>query len=157
MLLALAPAEADAQCGASQSECRNCHEVRGAKPVLAQAAPWHHDHAFGDFCAICHGGDPQAKNMASAHGGLVAPLADVGTSCGSCHGVDSTSLANRYAAVSLASPAHGTPPPPAAPRRIAWSNVIMAAVVLLVGVAGTLYVVENERRALTGPRTGAQA
>jgi len=142
------PLEARAQCGASTSECRNCHEVRGAKSVLAAPAPWHSDHAFGDFCAICHGGDPQSKDEATAHVGLLSPLSDAQATCGSCHGADSESLARSYAvAVAAPAPPAASPTPAVAGRpAVAWRNVGLTSVVLVLGGVGAFYIVTNERR-----------
>ena len=142
------PLEARAQCGASTSECRTCHEVRGAKPVLASPAPWHRDHAFGDFCAICHGGDPESKDEATAHVGLLSPLSDAQATCGSCHGADSESLARSYAVAVAAPAAPVASPAPAVAGRpaVAWRNVGLAGVVLVLGGVGAFYIVTNERR-----------
>jgi hypothetical protein len=157
--VSFAPRDARAQCGASSSECRNCHEVRGARSVLAAPALWHRDHAFSDLCALCHGGDAQSRDEATAHTGLQSPLADPQATCGSCHGAESNALARRYAAA-VATPRSPTPPPPpspaSAPRAVAWGNVILASLVLLVFGAGAFYIVTNERR-LRGVVSGSRS
>jgi hypothetical protein len=139
------PLEARAQCGAALSQCRNCHEVQGAHPV--QAGPWHRDHAFADFCAACHGGDPQATDEGTAHAGMIKPLTDPPGTCGACHGGESRDLAQRY--VTAATPAIATLKPPTGPAthgRVAWPNVVLAAAILLLGAGGAAYAVRNERR-----------
>jgi len=45
-----------AQCGASASSCKNCHEVNAKHPVNG-SGDWHIKHAFGDFCSSCHSGN----------------------------------------------------------------------------------------------------
>jgi hypothetical protein len=73
-----------AQCGSQASSCKNCHEVKGEDPVNAEG-DWHVQHAFGDFCEFCHGGNVQTSEKDAAHQGLVAPLGDTKTNCASCH------------------------------------------------------------------------
>lgn len=88
-----------AQCGASLSSCKTCHEIKHAKPVANQG-PWHQQHAFGDFCEFCHGGNTAAKDEASAHQGInKMPLKNAGNTCSSCHPDDYKELAMKYAAV----------------------------------------------------------
>jgi hypothetical protein len=84
-----------AQCGSQASSCKNCHEVKGEDPVNAEG-DWHVQHAFGDFCEFCHGGNVQAPEKDAAHQGLIAPLGDVKTNCSSCH-ADYQTLAAPYA------------------------------------------------------------
>ncbi len=88
---------ARAQCGSQASSCKNCHEVQGQDPVNNDGTKWHQSHAFGDFCYICHGGNSQAKDKASAHEGMVSPLADVKASCQQCHAADLEARAKVYA------------------------------------------------------------
>ena len=142
--------EARAQCGAGLSECRQCHEIRGARPVQAGPLPWHRDHAFADLCAACHGGDPQAFDEGAAHSGMTNPLADVRATCGACHDGLAGGLAERY--VRIASPSLATPTAtPSSPvraetgRRVAWPNVVLAATILVFGACGAVYVLHNER------------
>ena len=117
-----------------------------ARPVLAGPSPWHRDHAFADFCAVCHGGDPQAADEPTAHLGLVSPLADVNTTCGPCH-ADASQLATRYAAQPENPPRSAHAPQLAAQTpRVVWANVALASLVLIVGGGGAAYVVRNERR-----------
>lgn len=141
LALAFAAANARAQCGATVSGCRQCHEIEKQHPVLADRRPWHADHAFGDFCADCHGGDRAGKDVAAAHAGLAAPLGDVAARCGSatCHGGDAAALAGRYR---RAPPAISAPPPP--PRKPA-RNAFAIAVAALVALVGGAYVAWNER------------
>lgn len=140
------PLDARAQCGAALSQCRNCHEVRGAHPVQAGPSAWHRDHAFADLCVACHGGDPQAIDEPTAHAAMTDPLANVHTTCGACHGDDADSLARPY--VSALAPSPTAPRAPAAHERrrgIAWPNVVLAAMVLFAGAGGSAYVIRNER------------
>ncbi len=91
--------QAFAQCGASLSSCKTCHEVKRAKPVATQGS-WHKDHAFGDFCEFCHEGNTAAKDEASAHAGInLMPLKNPGNTCSSCHPDDYKSRAQKYAAI----------------------------------------------------------
>ena len=94
--LALFPRPVSAQCGSSASSCKNCHEVQGKDPVNTKGA-WHTEHAFGDFCEFCHGGNVKGKDEVSAHAGLASPLADVKASCQSCHANDYMDRAKKYA------------------------------------------------------------
>jgi len=86
-----------AQCGSQASSCKNCHETQAQKPVNADGTGWHQSHAFGDFCYICHAGNNQATDKATAHIGMVAPLADVKISCQQCHAADLDARAQVYA------------------------------------------------------------
>jgi len=150
LLVVLGSVDARAQCGASTSECRSCHEVRAARPAMNEASPWHRDHAFGDFCALCHGGDPAAKDEAHAHASLVAPLADPNATCGTCHGAETSARVAKYG--TMATAADAPAPPISAPReaptarRVAWANVVLTSVIALFGSSGALYVATNERR-----------
>lgn len=85
-----------AQCGASASSCKNCHEVNAKHPVNG-SGEWHIKHAFGDFCSFCHGGDVQATDQDKAHVGMYYPLADIKTACQSCHPTDAQDRAKVYA------------------------------------------------------------
>lgn len=88
---------ASAQCGSQASSCKSCHEVQGQMPVNGDGTAWHTSHAFGDFCYICHAGNNQAKDKASAHTGMVPPLSDVKASCQQCHPSDLTERAQVFA------------------------------------------------------------
>ena len=103
LFLALAPllfyltsSPVQAQCGSSVSSCKNCHEVQGQDAVNTKGA-WHTDHAFGDFCEFCHGGNVQAKSKNDAHQAMVDPLSDIKASCQSCHPNDYADKAQIYA------------------------------------------------------------
>jgi cytochrome c553 len=155
-----AASPARAQCGAALSECRSCHEARGEKPVLAGPSPWHRDHGFGDFCPLCHGGNAQAKDAASAHVGVTSPLAVPTATCGSCHGAESTALAQRYAQAAAALPPPPPSPPSATPpagRTVAWGDVALTSVILLVGAAGAAFVARTERLRAEAPAKGASS
>lgn len=144
LALALSASPAAAQCGAGASECMGCHEGRGARPVVADGTPWHADHAFGDFCAICHGGDPSATDAAAAHASLFAPLDHPADACGSCHGAASAGLSERYAAaVTVGRPR--SVPPGGAGGLVPWRNLVLATFVVVLGVGGGAYVVHHER------------
>jgi len=82
-----------AQCGSQASSCKNCHETQAQLLVNNDGTEWHTKHAFGDFCYICHGGNPQATDKDAAHTGMVDPLADINTSCKSCHPTDALAKA----------------------------------------------------------------
>ncbi len=86
-----------AQCGSQASSCKNCHEVQAQKPVNSDGTGWHQSHAFGDFCYICHGGNQQSTDKATAHAGMVSPLSDVKAACQSCHVKDYMDRAKIYA------------------------------------------------------------
>jgi hypothetical protein len=86
-----------AQCGSQASSCKNCHETQAEMPVNADGTSWHQSHAFGDFCYICHAGNNQATDKATAHTGMVAPMSDVKASCQQCHAEDLDARAQVYA------------------------------------------------------------
>lgn len=90
-------ADASAQCGSQASSCKNCHEVQAKDPVNNDGTGWHQSHAFGDFCYICHAGNNQSMDEATAHTGMVPPLSDVKAACQSCHPNDLTERAQVYA------------------------------------------------------------
>jgi len=94
-LLAATPAKA--QCGSQASSCKNCHETQAQKPVNTDGTTWHTQHAFGDFCYLCHAGNNQATEITASHTGMVAPLSDVITNCMSCHPNDYEAKAQVYA------------------------------------------------------------
>ncbi|MCC6612844.1 MAG: hypothetical protein IT320_05150 [Anaerolineae bacterium] len=96
-LLLLMAQPADAQCGSQASSCKNCHEVQGNDPVNNDGTGWHVSHAFGDFCYMCHAGNPQATDETGAHTGMVPPLSDVEASCVQCHPGDLEDRAKVYA------------------------------------------------------------
>ena len=157
-LLAISwPASARAQCGANRSTCSGCHD--GARAPYGAAASWHLDHCFADVCAVCHGGAPEATAPALAHAGMVAPLANEGEQCRSCHGAASAALASRYAAgIDSAAAARDagapggdalppttptTPTTPAPGANDAFAGLIAG----LIAVAGLAWIVVRERRA----------
>jgi hypothetical protein len=86
-----------AQCGSQASSCKNCHETQGQKSVNNDGTAWHTQHAFGDFCYLCHGGNNQVTEKVAAHMGMVAPLVDINASCKSCHPADTLTKAQIYA------------------------------------------------------------
>ena len=86
-----------AQCGSQASSCKNCHETQGQMPVNNDGTAWHSQHAFGDFCYLCHGGNNQATDKVAAHTGMVSPLVDINASCKSCHPADTMAKAQIYA------------------------------------------------------------
>jgi hypothetical protein len=89
--------KASAQCGSQASSCKNCHETQAQDPVNNDGTDWHQAHAFGDFCYICHAGNNQSMDKATAHTGMVDPLSDVKAACGSCHPNDLMERAQVYA------------------------------------------------------------
>jgi uncharacterized protein len=97
LLFLLLPAKpAKAQCK-NLSSCKNCHEVQGQLAVSKNGA-WHIDHAPYDLCAVCHGGDREAQDAATAHKTMVTSLSDMPGSCTSCHSADLEQRFNKYAA-----------------------------------------------------------
>jgi hypothetical protein len=108
--LSLTHTPAQAQCGSQASSCKNCHEVQAALPVNHDGNGWHESHAFGDFCANCHGGNVQATDETAAHTGLVAPLGDIQTNCAACHPADTLAVAQVYAAALGVEVGAGEPP-----------------------------------------------
>jgi hypothetical protein len=97
-----------AECGASVSSCKSCHEIQKQAPV-ANKGDWHQQHAFGDFCEFCHSGVVTDKTKEGAHQRMRAPLADTQQSCGACHQSD---LAERAAKYGAAAPVSSTPTTP---------------------------------------------
>jgi hypothetical protein len=97
-LFLLPPRSVSAQCGSQASSCKNCHETQAKDPVNSDGTAWHTQHAFGDFCYLCHAGNNQATDETAAHTGMVAPLSDIDASCKSCHPNDTSALAQTYAA-----------------------------------------------------------
>ena len=94
----LLPAQpVSAQCGSQASSCKNCHETQAKKPVNNDGTTWHTQHAFGDFCYLCHAGNNQATDETAAHTGMVDPLKDVVLACKSCHATDYQAKAQVYA------------------------------------------------------------
>ena len=150
--------DAVAQCGATVSQCRQCHEIDKRHPVLADGRPWHKDHAFGDFCVACHGGDGTATDSAVAHDGLMSPLRAYRITCGTamCHGSAAEELAARYKALAppaaplpavataAAAPVAGPPSvAPTAPPNHDRAAAVVAAALALLGSASVWW---NERR-----------
>jgi hypothetical protein len=88
---------AKAQCGSQASSCKNCHETQAQHPVNNDGTTWHTQHAFGDFCYLCHAGNNQATDKVAAHTGMVDPLSDINASCKSCHPSDTQAKAQVYA------------------------------------------------------------
>ncbi len=90
-------ANVQAQCGSQASSCKNCHEVQAQDPVNNDGTGWHVSHAFGDFCYICHAGNNQSMDKATAHTGMAPPLSDIKAGCQSCHPNDLQERAQVYA------------------------------------------------------------
>jgi len=97
VLLFVTAAPASAQCGSQASSCKNCHETQGQDSVNNDGTGWHVSHSFGDFCAMCHGGNSQSTDKAAAHTGMVDPMSDVDVACKSCHPNDLMERAKVYA------------------------------------------------------------
>jgi hypothetical protein len=115
----LFPEPAKAQCGASASSCKDCHEVQAKAPVNNDGTRWHQSHAFGDFCVFCHAGNQQATVKDAAHVDLVPPLFDVKAACQSCHSSDLQARVEIYASILKVTPGTSNTgnagPSPAAP------------------------------------------
>jgi hypothetical protein len=181
---------ASAQCGSQASSCKSCHEVQGQDPVNNDGTGWHTSHAFGDFCYICHAGNPQSQVLEEAHTGMESPLSDVNAACAQCHPQDLMDRAAVYATTlgveigtgdssttsgsdSTTSGGESTSPPateaPAAPsmvvsgaevvdytqqydetvlgvKSINWGNILLVIMIVVVGVAGGIFIYWNERR-----------
>ncbi len=90
------PQTVDAQCG-NPSSCKTCHEIQGQAPVNTLGA-WHIDHTPYDACVVCHGGNRDAKDQATAHLGAVNQLSAMTASCQNCHTDNLTQVCNTYAA-----------------------------------------------------------
>jgi hypothetical protein len=70
---------------AAGSACLECHEVQAKHPVSALGS-WHVQHASGDLCGVCHGGQPLAQDEATAHQGTRRnPMENPQASCAICH------------------------------------------------------------------------
>ena len=132
----LLPAQpVSAQCGSQASSCKNCHETQAKDPVSNDGTTWHTQHAFGDFCYLCHAGNNQATDKTTAHTGMVDPLKDVVSACKSCHAKDYQAKAQVYATtlgVTIGSSA-ATPAPAAS--QPAASTTPAAAIAPAVAVA----------------------
>ena len=97
LLIAWPASPASAQCGSQASSCKSCHEVQAQDPVNADGTGWHQSHAFGDFCYMCHAGNPQSTVKEESHIGMVDPLSDVNAACAQCHPADLMERAQVYA------------------------------------------------------------
>lgn len=145
----LAPARGAAQCTSVGSSCLHCHEAQARAPVLDDGKPWHADHAFTDLCVACHAGSPEAVDEAGAHRGLVAPLADVGATCGACHAGDAVARGEQYARAVAATGAarggdgdgHGDGRP-----AIRVGNVAVASTVVVLGAVIAILLWRDRRR-----------
>ncbi|MBZ0301162.1 MAG: hypothetical protein K8J31_15550, partial [Anaerolineae bacterium] len=102
------PQVVEAQCGSQASSCKNCHEVQGQLPINNDGTSWHESHAFGDFCYMCHAGNPQATEIDAAHTGIVAPLSDIDAACQQCHAGDLAERAQVYATILGVEPGSGS-------------------------------------------------
>jgi hypothetical protein len=156
VLVALAvPMEARAQCGANRSTCSACHD--GARAALPASDAWHDDHAFADLCVTCHGGRGDIVDADEAHLGLVDPLSSSNETCASCHGAKTALLVERYrvrrdAAVdvhpkSAPGPVSGSDRTPARRSNVhgeAKSNLVLMALIGMIGAFGVLFIVRNE-------------
>ncbi|HVW24466.1 MAG TPA: YeeE/YedE thiosulfate transporter family protein [Polyangiaceae bacterium] len=152
-LVVFTASTAHAQCGATLSSCRQCHEIDANGPP-PPAARWHSDHALGDFCADCHGGDRTAPDEASAHAGLVDPLSPSGERCVACHAGEPSKL-GAYApetkpkntSAAAAPPAARKPPSNGSSGGAARpANATLAALAILLALGGGAYVLRNEAR-----------
>jgi hypothetical protein len=120
----------------------SCHEAQALRPVLQSPQAWHADHAFGDLCVACHGGDPRAASKPRAHVGVRQPLLQVAQACGSCH-ADAGPRSERYWSLLRASR-------PAAPRQAAGSSGVADGVLMLVAAVLGVALIAAYR-----PRRGA--
>jgi hypothetical protein len=138
-LFFLLPAQlASAQCGSQASSCKNCHETQAQDPVNNDGTAWHTQHAFGDFCYLCHGGNNQATDKAAAHTAMVDPLKDIVSACKSCHANDYQAKAQIYATtlgVTISSGTSATATPTSQP---AASSPAQATVVPVAAQAAAI-------------------
>jgi hypothetical protein len=148
----LTASTARAQCGATLSSCRQCHEVDANGPA-PPAARWHTDHALGDFCADCHGGDRAARDEASAHVGLVDPLSAPAERCVVCHAGEASKL-DAYLPEEKPKAARGVPSP-ASPKPPSsgsaggsgrQANTTLAILAAVLAFGGGTYVLRDEAR-----------
>lgn len=146
--LLFAAADASAQCANRVSSCVQCHETEGKRRVRDDGADWHRDHALGDFCAGCHGGNAEAASEAEAHQGLASPLADADRSCTPCHATGVRERASRYASAVEARRALPRAPaePPRAPGAASNNDGVLSAIVAALGIAAGAIVAVTERR-----------
>lgn len=134
--------DAASQCAVKASQCAVCHATSDRAPERRAKADWHRDHAIGDFCAGCHGGDAGATSEPEAHAGLVHPLADPARTCAGCHADKTEAFAQRYAARLAERTPEAAPPRPRASSR----NGVVAAIAAVVAAAGAVVIAWNERR-----------
>jgi hypothetical protein len=98
MALALSFTPPPSAARAAGSSCLECHEVQAKDPVATRGS-WHVQHASGDLCSVCHGGQPQAQDEATAHQGLrLNPMENPQASCAICHPAEFEEQAARYSA-----------------------------------------------------------
>jgi hypothetical protein len=151
----LAPRSADAQCGATVSSCRQCHEL-GVEKTLRGADPWHQDHAFGDLCSNCHGGDRASGDLSLAHLGIVDPLENGGERCRGCHAEEHAAVAgylDRRVALSQVAinpraprPAKESAHAESGPRTSARANNVLGSAASLLAILGSVIVAKDWRR-----------
>lgn len=146
-------ADALAQCGATLSSCRQCHEIDANGPT-PPAARWHSDHALGDFCADCHGGDRATREEASAHVGLVDPLTPSAERCIACHAGEPSKL-SAYVSETKPKATYALTPPLAVMKPPGndsdggsgrGANTALALLATLITLAGGTYVLLSEAR-----------
>ena len=151
VLLLYPTADAQAQCGSQASSCKNCHEVQGEDPVNSDGTGWHQLHAFGDFCYICHAGNNQSMDKATAHTGMVPPLSDIKAACQSCHPDDLQERAQVYASalgVTLDGGAASTNGETAAPAEQSPTQAVEEAVEATAPemVSGSVEIIDYSQR-----------
>lgn len=150
LALAVARPASAQSCGGQRSSCAACHEERGEHPVTRDGTSWHGDHAFGDLCTACHGGEPLATTRDDAHAGLVAPL--VATRCVACHASPAPLLARyldergRQAPAAASRPPQPSAPTSAPPAGPGAANLVAGALVIAFALIGAIGVYRTERR-----------
>ena len=144
----LPPQPVSAQCGSQASSCKNCHETQAQDPVNNDGSTWHTQHAFGDFCYLCHAGNNQATDKVASHTGMVDPLADVVAACKSCHAKDYEAKAQIYATTLGVTFASGSAAPTDVPGKpaAASSAIVTAAPAAQAAVIPVADMVDYSRR-----------
>jgi len=115
------------------------------------------DHALGDFCVDCHGGDGTTRDVANAHATLSDPLASPPSKCRACH-ADAEARAARYIPGRKATSGSGSVRslPSNEPRRSSGTeraNAVLAVLVAALAVVIGFVASRRGRVTLRVPRS----